>query len=98
MRVSEIVAAARELERQDDASPAEAMLGVLVDLFTGGTADDVTELRPDCVQRAWEKLTRDLSVPDWLLESQALAEGVDVLAANLVEAGREDLAAQLRSL
>lgn len=96
MRTKEIVSRARAYVQADDALPAEALLSVLIDLFTG---ECVTEgVAPDAVQSAWEKLTRDLDVPAWLLASQALADGVDVLAANLIEAGRPDLAAGLRTL
>lgn len=96
MRANEIVAQARGYERSDGAAPAEALLNVLIDLFTAG--EPAEAVRPQDVQRAWEKLTRDLGVPDWLLQSQTLADGLDVLAANLVEAGRADLAASLRAL
>ncbi len=96
MRANEIVAQARGYERTDDLEPAEALLSVLIDLFTAGEL--AMPVRPEEVQRAWELLTRDLGVPDWLLQSQALADGVDVLAGNLVEAGRPDLAESLRAL
>jgi hypothetical protein len=96
MRTGEIVTRARDYQRTGGASPAEALLGVFIDLFTG--PESPSALQPEEVRRAWERLTRDLSVPDWLLQSQALADGVDVLAANLAEAGRDDLAAALRSL
>jgi hypothetical protein len=96
MRANEIVAQARNYERTDDLAPAEALLSVLIDLFTAG--EPAEPVRPQEVQRAWELLTRDLGVPDWLLQSQALADGVDVLAGNLLEAGRLDLADSLRAL
>lgn len=96
MRANEIVAQARNYERTDEATPAEALLSVLIDLFIG--AEPAVPVRPQEVQRAWELLTRDLGVPDWLLQSQALADGVDVLAGNLMEAGRPDLADSLRAL
>jgi len=102
VRAKEIVSRARAYEKEADAWPAEALLSVLIDVFTGAEAGQYeepgAEVDPSAVQAAWEKLTRDLSVPDWLLESQALADGVDVLAANLTEAGRPDLAAALHAL
>jgi hypothetical protein len=96
VHTKEIVARARAYEKEEDAGPAEALVSVLVDIFAGMEAEP--DVDPDAVQQAWERLTRDLSVPDWLLESQALADGVDVLAANLTEAGRPDLAAALHAL
>ena len=98
MRVREIVARARAYERVEDAWPAESLLSVLIDLFTSPEPGAAEELAPDDVQRAWQKLTRDLSVADWRIEARAFADGVDVLAANLTEAGADDLASHLRAL
>ncbi len=98
MRVREIVARARAYERAEDAWPAESLLSVLIDLFTSPEPGAAEELTPDDVQRAWQKLTRDLSVADWRIEARAFADGVDVLAANLTEAGADGLATRLREL
>jgi hypothetical protein len=98
VRVREIIAWARAYERAEDAWPAESLLSVLIDLFTSPEPGAAEALTPDEVQRAWQKLTRDLSVADWRIEARAFADGVDVLAANLTEAGADDLAALLREL
>lgn len=98
MRAREIVARARAYERAEDAWPAESLLSVLIDLFTSPEPGAADELAPDEVQRAWQKLTRDLSVADWRIEARAFADGVDVLAANLTEAGADALAMRLREL
>ncbi|MHB8576588.1 MAG: hypothetical protein ACYDCQ_14795 [Dehalococcoidia bacterium] len=98
MYVKELVAWAREYEDADDASPAEAMLSVLIELYTCDVLDDDDAIDADVFHRAWVRLTRDLEVPDWLDQAQTLAEGVDVLAANLVESGRPELAAELREI
>jgi len=100
VRINEIVSRARAYAQADDAPPAEALLSVLIDWFTGDqpAAEALAGVAPDAVQRAWDKLTRDLDVPAWLLASRALADGVDLLAANLIEAGRPDFAAALRAL
>jgi hypothetical protein len=96
--VKEFVAWAREYEDADDASAAEAMLSVLIELYTCDVLEDDDVIDADVFHRAWVRLTRDLDVPDWLDQAQSLAEGVDVLAANLVEAGRSELAAELREI
>lgn len=96
MLLKEIIARTRDYERLDGVSPAEALLSVLIDLFT--RPDGREAIDPGTVQQAWEKLTRDLSVPEWLTESQTLSDGIDVLAANLMEAARHDLATALRAV
>ncbi|HLZ69653.1 MAG TPA: hypothetical protein VKV26_07045 [Dehalococcoidia bacterium] len=98
MRVREIVARARAYEEAEDAWPAESLLSVLIDLFTSPEPEAAAALAPAEVQRAWRKLTRDLSPADWRIEARAFADGVDVLAANLTEAGADDLAVRLREL
>jgi len=96
MKSKNLVARARAYEWEEDASPAEGLLSVLIDLCLAPGA--IVDLTPDTLDHAWDKLTRDLSVPDWRDESQALAEGIEVLTANLLEAGREELAEQLRAV
>ncbi len=96
MKAKELIARARWYERFEDASPADCLLSVLIDIFTDETDDE--ELEAKIVQQAWERLTRDLSVPEWLEACQTLTDGVDVLAGNLAEAGRRDLAATLRTI
>jgi hypothetical protein len=98
VRAREIVARARAYERAEDAWPAESLLSVLIDLFTSPAPGAVEALAPIEVQRAWQKLTRDLSVADWRIEARAFADGVDVLAANLTEASADDLASLLHRL
>ncbi len=99
MKAKEIVARARWYEQYDDASPAECLLAVLIDIFT----DEMDEAEEDdlnarTMQQAWERLTRDLSMAECLDEHQTFIDGVDVLAGNLAEAGRRDLAATLRTI
>ncbi len=96
MKVKEIVARARWYERYDEASPADCLLSVMIDLFTDESDDERLDART--VQQAWEKLTRELSVTEWLEQCQAFTGGVDILAGNLAEAGRRDLAATLRTV
>ncbi len=95
MLAKEIVAQARAYQRDFDAPPADALLSVLIDQFTGEAADEQEPLEPSDLERARERLTRGLDVPEWLLASKALSDGIDVLADNLIEAGRLDLAAEL---
>jgi len=96
MRAKEIIAQARAYERMDGISVAEALLSVVIDLFTGSAAEEAVDAR--VVLQAWKKLTRELTVPEWLAESQKLSDGIDVLAANMVEAQRHDLAVVLRAI
>ncbi len=96
MKAKEIVARARWYEQYDDASPAECLLSVLIDLFTDEMEEE--DLTARTVQQSWERLTRELSMTECLDERQAFSDGVDVLAGNLAEAGRRDLAATLRTI
>jgi hypothetical protein len=96
MKAKEMIARARWYEQFEDASPSECLLSVLIDIFTDEIDDEEVEART--VEQTWERLTRDLAVPEWLEQCQTLNDGVDVLAGNLAEAGRRDLAAMLRSI
>ncbi len=95
MQASEIVARARWYALYEHASPAEALLSVLIALFTD---EDVAHLSARSLQQAWERLTRARPLADCLQESRVFADGIDVLAANLAEAERRDLAATLRQV
>jgi hypothetical protein len=96
MKAKEIVARARWYERYDDASPAECLLSVLIDIFTDEAEEE--SLDASTMQLAWQRLTRDLSVAQCLEQHQAFSDGVDLLAGNLAEAGRRDLATSLHSI
>jgi len=96
VRVDDIVEAALAYEEEDELAPGEAMLSVLIDLYTG--AGELEPLKPHTLRRAWERYTRDLDVEDWQAEWRVVHEGIEVLAANLQEAGDADLARNLREL
>lgn len=96
MRTNRIVSRARSYQEIYGASPAESLLDALIDAFTNDDSGQPVE--PAAVQQSWEKLSRDLTMPEWLQESQVLVDGLAVLAANLLEAGRPDLGAMLREL
>lgn len=80
----------------EQGGPAEGLLGVLIDLFT--VADEDPAAHADAVREAWARLTRRLDDRIRLHEQLALTQGVEVLAASLVEAGSAPLAAVARDL
>lgn len=98
MNVKELVDWANDYADADGVSPAEAMLSVLIELYTSDLLDDGESIDAETFRRAWDRITRECSVSDWLEQAQALADGVDALAAILCEVGRDDLATDLRDL
>jgi hypothetical protein len=96
VRVNDIVEAALAYEEEDAITPGEAMLSVLIDLYTG--EEEIDELGPQILRRAWERFSRDLDVSEWQSEWQTVRDGIEVLAANLQEAGDLHLARNLRDL
>jgi hypothetical protein len=95
VKVGDIVEAALAYEEEDGLPPGEAMLSVLIDLYTGFEEPD--DLRDGTLRKAWERYTRDLEIEQWQAEWRVVQEGIEVLAANLHEAGDVDLAQNLRA-
>jgi hypothetical protein len=91
-----IVSLAKSYQRTGGTSHVECMVEALIDVFTGQGPGPRVD--PDTIETAWDSFTKPLSSAAWLRETQILTEHLGTLAANLREAGRQDLAAVLYEL
>jgi hypothetical protein len=95
MQAKQIVARAEAYAQMEHTGPAEGLLAALIDLFT---VEGGSEIAGDDVRAAWERLCRRLDERTRLHEQRLLQEGVELLAANLLEAGDAERAALARDL
>jgi len=95
MQAKQIAARAEAYAQLERTGPAEGLLAALIDLFT---VEGGSEIAGDDVRAAWERLCRRLDERTRLYEQRLLQEGVELLAANLLEAGDAERAALARDL
>ena len=96
MQARAFAARAEGYARDERTGPAAGLLAALIDLFT--VAGEGENADAEVVRAAWERLTRRLDDRTRLREQLALSNGLDLLAANLLEAGDADGAAAARQL
>ena len=96
MHAKAFAARAEGYARLEGGSPSAGLIAALIDLFTvrgeGENAD------AEVVRAAWDRLAHRLDDRTRLREQLALTDGVELLAANLLEAGDADRAAVARQL
>ncbi len=94
MNAKAFAARAEEYARLEGGSPSNGLIAALIDLFT--VRGDGENVDAEVVRAAWDRLSRRLDERARLREQLVLTDGVELLAANLVEAGEMDRAALAR--